>query len=105
MTIDLEADVTVPHPRAHAQAHWSKLIDLPDGRGRPAAAVLELRSLFQEWSVTTWLAPKLLAGAGDALAADGRVEMFVELHHPIVTVELWCDEERIFGIDDWLGEG
>ncbi len=90
----------------HLAADLSAQRSLPAASRRRSDAERWLEALLPQWSIQPGLAGRWLASADTHLRSDADMVLRVE-YDPAVqvfTLELWRGDQRVYGIDDWLGE-
>lgn len=58
-----------------------------------------------EWGLPTHMARLWIDSAAPSFrpVAEGEIVLEYEAELGIVTCEMWCAGQRVFGLDDWVG--
>ena len=76
---------------------------LPAVWGRQAEAISKLEGVLARWGLPVALSRRLIVPASHTFEVPGLLHMYAEWLDALLTIELWADDQRLYGIDCWLG--
>ena len=79
---------------------------LPAASRRRSDAERWLETLLPQWSLQPGLAGRWLAAADVHLRSEADLVLTAEYDRElqVFTLEMWRGHQRVYGIDDWVGE-